>query len=413
MNISLVIPTRNNLKYLKWAYEAIRKNQGKHTVWVCLGLDACSDNTKEWVDEIIKVDPYVKYIEHTGTERIGLTVMYNRIVEELVETDIAMIYHSDMYLCPGALDSVEELMCSIPIRKRIVSLTRIEPPLHPGGHEKITRDFGNEPEEFNEAALLKDLENHPNYIRHKTTSGVFAPWAFWVDEFKEIGGHDYLFRPTSKEDSDIFNRFKLYGVEFIQTWRGFVYHLTCRGSRFNPNITTVGVDSDEWKIQNNKSERNFARKWGTRILHDEFLHPIIPPKFLVEIVLHNPSYELLSLLEPYCSYIYPVFADEITGNRIIDTYIKHEQPNTPFDLKERIGFPAGKEIPAMVVSVDGNKFTRLEFELISSLPYYLTSNLSYDEYSQNIGDFQLETLKIKINHWNNIEHNIFVKNESV
>ena len=56
---------------------------------------------------------------------------------------------------------------------------------------------------------------------------------------------DY-FAPTSREDSDIFGRFVLHGYEFIQTWGSFVYHLTSRGSRFNPaGGGEVGKDSPE------------------------------------------------------------------------------------------------------------------------------------------------------------------------
>ena len=32
----------------------------------------------------------------------------------------------------------------------MVSATRIEPPLHPDGPEKVLKDFGIEPEEFDE-----------------------------------------------------------------------------------------------------------------------------------------------------------------------------------------------------------------------------------------------------------------------
>ena len=66
----------------------------------------------------------------------------------------------------------------------------------------------------------------------KPTKGIFAPWAIYKKDFQEINGHDPLYAPQSKEDSDIFNRFVLAGYELIQTWKGFVYHMTCRGSRF-------------------------------------------------------------------------------------------------------------------------------------------------------------------------------------
>ena len=36
MKISLIQPSRNNLKYLKWSYDAIRKNQENHEVEICV-----------------------------------------------------------------------------------------------------------------------------------------------------------------------------------------------------------------------------------------------------------------------------------------------------------------------------------------------------------------------------------------
>ena len=43
MKISLIIPSRNNLKYLKWSYDSIRKNQGNHEVEICVADDASTD----------------------------------------------------------------------------------------------------------------------------------------------------------------------------------------------------------------------------------------------------------------------------------------------------------------------------------------------------------------------------------
>ena len=117
-----------------------------------------------------------------------------------------------------------------------------------------------------------------------TTEGIFAPWAFWKKDFQEIGGHDPIFAPQSKEDTDIFNRFHLNGIKFIQTWEGFVYHMTCRGSRFadgakrNPNgeVFMKNRETDEWLKQNQKSTREFIRKWGHYCKHDEYMKPIVP-----------------------------------------------------------------------------------------------------------------------------------------
>jgi len=154
MKISLIQPGRNNLKYLKWSYDSIRKNQGNHEVEICVADDFSNDGTWEWCQDMMDADSNFKAIRNEGPIRVGHTILYDRLVNEVASHDICMIYHADMYLCPNALDHVKELISP----KRIVSLTRIEPPLHPPGPEKILQDFGIEPEEFNEDALFAYLQ---------------------------------------------------------------------------------------------------------------------------------------------------------------------------------------------------------------------------------------------------------------
>ena len=139
MKISLIQPSRNNLKYLKWSYDSIRKNQGNHEVEICVADDfSDKDGTWEWCEEMMKKDPLFKAIKNEGPTRLGHTILYDRLINEVATNDICMIYHADMYLCPYALDSIEENLKE----KTIVSLTRIEPPLHPDGPEKVLLDCG-------------------------------------------------------------------------------------------------------------------------------------------------------------------------------------------------------------------------------------------------------------------------------
>ena len=142
MKISLIQPGRNNLKYLKWSYESIRKNQGNHEVQICVADDASTDGTWDWCQEMMAKDDNFKAILNDTGIRLGHTILYDRLVNEVATNDIAMIYHADMYLCPGALDAIEREM----EEKVIVSLTRIEPPLHPRGPEKVLLNCGVEPE---------------------------------------------------------------------------------------------------------------------------------------------------------------------------------------------------------------------------------------------------------------------------
>ena len=66
-----------------------------------------------------------------------------------------MIYHADMYACPYMDTEILKLIKP----GSVVSATRIEPPLHPDGPEKILRDFGIEPEEFKEDELLEFMNS--------------------------------------------------------------------------------------------------------------------------------------------------------------------------------------------------------------------------------------------------------------
>ena len=150
MKISLIQPSRNNLKYLKWSYDAIRKNQGDHDVQICVADDASTDGTWDWCLEMMDKDPNFNAIKNDTGKRLGHTILYDRLVNEVATHDICMIYHADMYLCPGALDCIEWYLKD----KTIVSLTRIEPPLHPPGPEKILVDFGIDPKSSTKTSLL-------------------------------------------------------------------------------------------------------------------------------------------------------------------------------------------------------------------------------------------------------------------
>ena len=68
-----------------------------------------------------------------------------------------------------------------------MSATRIEPPLHPDGPEKILWDCGIEPEEFDEDKLM-EFVNKTDTTK-KPTNGIFAPWAIYKKDFQSIGGH--------------------------------------------------------------------------------------------------------------------------------------------------------------------------------------------------------------------------------
>ena len=386
--ISFIQPSRNNLKYLKWSYNSIRKNLGyRHEI--CWADDFSDDGTWEWMQKTAKKDGNIKIHRNEGPTRLGHTILYDTLVD-MATNDIVMIYHADMYACP----KMDEAVLKHLERGKVVSATRIEPPLHPDGPEKLLKDFGIEPEEFDEYGLM-------NYIaefqqgEEKLTNGIFAPWAIYKDDFQSIGGHDPLYAPQSKEDSDIFNRFKLNGYELIQTFRGLVYHMTCRGSRFkdgamrNPagQVFMKGRESSEWLAQNLKSTRNFIRKWGHMVKHDSLLHPIVPPKYDVGFVVENCNNDMLKELEPWCSDIY----GDWVGHKGfgVNKYIDEEQPNTQFNLKKKLHSTHSEPKNDIIVEFDATKLTPDNFQILVELSSILKE-------SGEVGEMEYDIFKFKI-----------------
>jgi glycosyltransferase involved in cell wall biosynthesis len=392
MKISLIQPSRNNLKYLKWSYEAIRKNQGNHEVEICVADDASTDGTWDWCQDRMANDTNFKAIRNEGPDRLGHTILYDRLINDVATSDTAMIYHADMYLCPNALSAIEKHIKP----GTIVSLTRIEPPLHPQGPEKVLWNGGVEPEEFKEKELLDKLSEFTT--PEKTTSGIFAPWAFYRKDFQEIGGHDPLYAPQSKEDSDIFNRFQLNGIQFVQTWEGFVYHMTCRGSRRNTldKAKNIYEDSPEWLAQNQRSTRNFIRKWGHFVMHDAELVPIVPPKYDIGFRVLKCNSEFLEFLEPWCSNI--LIDDEMQV--LTSHYVDKEQKNTLFKLNKKIkSTPFESLNNEIIVTIDKETFTQQDFQIIQQLPEIIKD-------SGEVGKFQLGNLFIEIKQMNEYQNNL-------
>jgi len=410
--ISFIQPSRNNLKYLKWSYESIRKNLSPiHEI--CWADDYSDDGTWEWMNEIAEKDPNVKIHRNEGPNRLGHTILYDTLVNDYATNDIVMIYHADMYACPG----MDEAVLKHLEPGKVVSATRIEPPLHPDGPEKILKDFGIEPEEFKEQELLNFIDEYTNQAYHHSTIGIFAPWAIYKKDFQSINGHDPLYAPQSKEDSDIFNRFVLAGYELVQTWQGFVYHMTCRGSRFkdgalrNPagQVFMKGRESTEWLEQNLRSTRNFIRKWGHMVKHDDMMYPIIPPKYDIGFIAKNCDENLLRELEPWCDCIYVEDID------IIKKYISEEQKNTDFDLTKIVKlYDATKENKSVdslmklnsrlkstldwknhdiLVEFDTKLLNSDNFQHIVNLAQIIESSAQIGKFSLDIFEFKIKSLK--------------------
>jgi glycosyltransferase involved in cell wall biosynthesis len=341
MNVSLVIPSRNNLKYVKAAYESIRRHLG-NDVEVILLDDASTDDTWKWMCDTCMI-PGHNTIAHRnkGPERVGHTVLYDEGAR-MANNEIFGIFHADMLATPHYIENMVKHLK----RGTVVSATRVEPPLHPPGPEKHVINFGMEPEEFREKEFIEWVSGAEAALlnQNAVSNGIFAPWMMYKEDFFAINGHDKrVFAPMELEDSDLFNRFLLKGYKLIQSRDAFVYHMTCRGSRFKDGVKIVqqipvggghiwnrAQDSDEYTQLRNIKFREWWRKWHMDVLHDSNMLPIVYPRYKVGLYIENANMQFLEFFEPWVDFIY------INDPNLIEAYIAKEQPRTKFNLQERV-----------------------------------------------------------------------------
>lgn len=315
-NVTLVIPSSNNLRHLKNAYTSI-KTHAPNCKIVMLD-DGSTDGTYEWLASI--TDDNITSV-YRSSKRLGHTILYDKGIE-LAQTEVVGIMHADMILGPYYLENLLKHLQ----RETVVCATRVEPPLHPAGKEKIIRDFGTDFDNLNLDAFEAYVLEAQHDFKDQTTDGMFAPWIIYKEDFVTMGGHDALFAPFPYEDSDIFQRWMLHGYELIQSRDAFVYHLTCRGHRWTSEI---GKDDDYFKNASAKAARNYLRKWGSWIENDEYQRPILKPRYDIGVVIENCTPELLNWIEPW-------FNNTYVDQSLIDEYIKHEQPKTDLILEARV-----------------------------------------------------------------------------
>ena len=143
----------------------------------------------------------------------------------------------------------------------------------------------------------------------------------------------------------------------------------------------------------NKSTLEFIRKWGQNVNHTPLMKPIIYPKYDIGFIIKNCNQQLLHALEPWCSTMY-------TDAEWMK-YITLKQPNTKFNLRDRIKPLDNEKNNEILIQIDGAKFTQQDFNYITQLPKIIQD-------SGEIGSFELNNLHIDIIQINTYEKDLII-----
>lgn len=232
---SIVIPTWNNLDFLKLCVSSIRKySQSAHEIIV--HINDGSDGTLEWV----KAQGF-KY-SHTR-KNIGICLAVNHLVAQ-ASHDWVLYMNDDMVACPGWDTAFAKAIESSDTDLALFFSTMIQ--ADNGRNPNIIKqDFGTTPQNFDEPRLLREYLSE---ARGDVEGGEAQPTLFHRKWWMMVGGYSLEFSPGMSSDDDLLMKFWVVGCRHFRiVGSSRFYHFSCKSTG---------------RIRRNKGGRIFVMKWG-------------------------------------------------------------------------------------------------------------------------------------------------------
>ncbi len=238
---SIIIPTLNNINYLKLCIKSIRNNSKSNhelIVHVNQGIDGTIDYLKK---ENIKYS-YTKY-------NAGICEGVN-LASKQSTTNYILYAHDDFYFCPGWDDAFVNELKNLKNNLFYFSGTMIQ-------NGQVNLNCGYSLEDFNEKKLLNEYKNIEFYDFQGST---WAPHLIHKELWDKVGGFSEEYHPGTGSDPDLNMKLWNQGVRIFKGLQNCkVYHFGSivtrqKEKKFN-TITESG----------SKGSKIFLIKWGISI----------------------------------------------------------------------------------------------------------------------------------------------------
>lgn len=280
---SIIIPSWNNLEFLKLCIESIKKNSAfEHEIIV--HVNDGSDGSYEWVSGLSD-------LKYTFSEQnIGICSAVNRAFNETTREYIVYM-NDDMYVCPGwdtALMAEIESFTEKGIDLFFLSATMIEP-RKTSNACVIQSDFGDSLESFDEQKLLAEFLR----LEKQDWSGsTWPPCLMARSAWEAVGGFSEEFDPGAYSDPDLSMKLWQAGCRYFKgVGVSRVYHFASRSTG---------------RIKLNDGRRQFLKKWG--ILSSTFIRFYLKRGAVYRGKLSGPGLNPLYLASYLRSKIYLAFS---------------------------------------------------------------------------------------------------------
>ena len=234
---SILIPTWNNLDFLRLCVESIRKNS-HFSHEILIHVNDGSDGTLQWVKE--------QGLKHTHSpQNVGVCFALNGL-RPLCSTQYIVFMNDDMYVCPDWDKALyDEILALADPKLFFLSSTLIQPRPFFCKSVIAPANYGETVGTFDEQRLLKEYMT----LKHGDWQGAtWPPNIVHRDLWDLVGGYSIELSPGMYSDPDFSAKLWLAGVRvFKGVDRSRVYHFEARSTH---------------RIVKNDGSLQFLRKWG-------------------------------------------------------------------------------------------------------------------------------------------------------
>jgi glycosyltransferase involved in cell wall biosynthesis len=255
---SIIIPSWNNLEYLKLCISSLRNNS-HYNNQVIIAINEGVDGTLEWLENQADID-YIR-----SKSNLGVCYAVNAC-RQYITTDYIVYMNDDMYACPDWDKELFREIEKINTDSFFLSSTLIEPKKTTNpNYVAIIKDFGDSVKNFDE----KELLNNYNSIEKKNWKGSsWPPNVVHKKMWDLVGGLSVEYSPGMYSDPDFSMKLWKTGVRLMYgVGASRVYHFG---------------EKSTGRVRKNKGSRMFLLKWGitartyySKILEigKEYTHP--------------------------------------------------------------------------------------------------------------------------------------------
>ena len=238
---SIIIPSLNNLDYLKLCIESINKNSKyKHEIIVHVNIG--KDGTINFLKE--------NQIKYTFTQyNAGICKGMNLAVKK-AKYEYLLYAHDDFYFCPNWDEILKNEVDLIGHNNFYLSGTMMN-------NGQINFNCGNSTNNFDEEKFLR---NYKDYNFYDFQGSTWAPHLIHKDIWNKIGGFSEEFYPGTGSDPDLNMKLWNIGIRIFKGINNFkVYHFGSIVTRTYKNHPTIKTESGS------KGSKIFLLKWRISI----------------------------------------------------------------------------------------------------------------------------------------------------